>query len=83
MLEMPLVSLRKSSELKDIKEVVHVVDGRKKTDVGYFIPKALGGNFEKYLAHLEHESKIKKLKRVAEAQRKDPIDEGGIEDGLE
>lgn len=78
-----LADLRNSASFFDIDDIVSIVNGRKKEEIGYFVPKSLKVEFEKFTVELERKRKIAKLKRVAEADRLDPIGDGAINDGLE
>lgn len=82
MIEATLADLRQSSTFFKTKKVIHIVNGRKKEDVGYFIPNVLKTKFETFLQDLEREEKRKLLVRVAEASAKDSIDDGAIDDGI-
>ncbi len=82
MIEATLADLRKSSSFFKTTEVVHIVNGRKKEDIGYFVPTIFKDKFEVFLLKLEKEKKIKLLKRVAKASSKDPVCDGAIDDGV-
>ena len=77
-----IAELRRSSILGEGDEVLQVVDARKKREVGFFIPAALAEEFREYLSKVERRQKIEKLRRVAQAQRRDPIEEGAVDDGV-
>ncbi|MBN2782932.1 MAG: hypothetical protein JXQ66_06800 [Campylobacterales bacterium] len=82
MVEATLADLRKSSTFFETKEVIHIVNGRKKEEVGYFVPKFLKDKFEIFLQDLEKSQKRKLLQRVAEASSKDTIGDGVVDDGI-
>jgi hypothetical protein len=82
MITVTLAELRRSSELAESAEVILVSDGRKRKEVGYFIPISLAGEFRRFLDEAERRRKRAKLRRVARAQAADPIEEGGVDDGL-
>ncbi len=82
MIEATLADLRKSSTFFKTTQVVHIVNGRKKEDIGYFVPNILKEKFEKFLAELEKEKKRELLKRVAKASAKDSVGDGAIDDGI-
>lgn len=82
MREATLAELRNSKSFFDMEDIIHIFDGRKKEDLGYFVPKYFQKEFEKFLNHLEKQKKIEVLKKVAVAQKKDPIEEGSESDGL-
>jgi len=82
MINMTLTSLRNSTNLFEIDDVATIVNGRKKEEVGYFVPKIFKEEFEKFILELEKKRKRKLLQKVLKASRKDPIEEGAISDGI-
>lgn len=82
MIEATLSDLRHSQRFADCSEVVHIVDGRKHQPIGYFIPKAIADDFAVFLADHEHNKKLALLKRIAQAQKQDPIPDGAVADGM-
>jgi len=82
MLEATLASLRKSSDFLKSDEIIHIVDGRKKEEIGFFVPKSMKEEFASFLAEMEQKRKKALLQRVAKAQRKDPIREGSVGDNI-
>ncbi|MEA1956191.1 MAG: hypothetical protein U9N02_06815 [Campylobacterota bacterium] len=82
MIEATLADLRKSSSFFKTQEVIHIVNGRKKEDIGYFIPNILKDKFEIFLKDLEKVEKRKLLQRVANASSKDIIGDGTADDGI-
>ena len=82
MIEATLADLRQSSSFFKTTNVVHIVNGRKKEEIGYFVPKIYKEKFEKFLEELERENKRKLLKRVAKASAKDCIGDGAVDDGI-
>jgi len=83
MINMTLSNLRDSNKLFRIKEIAVIFDGKKKEEIGYFIPAILKEEFERFVAQKEHEKRLQLLKRVARAAKKDRIGDGTICDGLE
>ncbi|MGE4294513.1 MAG: hypothetical protein AB7E49_02290 [Campylobacterales bacterium] len=83
MIETTIAELRSRSELFRSNEVIHLHDGRKREPIGYFVPERYAGLIEEAVATVERERRLGLLKRVAAAQAKDPIEEGGAGDGLE
>jgi hypothetical protein len=79
---MTLSSLRNSTNFFDIDDIATIVNGRKKEEVGYFIPKIFKEEFEKFTLELEKSKKRKLLKKVLNASRKDIVGDGAIEDGI-
>jgi len=82
MIEATLSELRKSSTFFKTNEVIHIVNGRKKEDIGYFVPNGLKNQFESFLLEVEKNNKRNLLKRVAKASAKDVIGDGAINDGV-
>ena len=82
MIEATLADLRQSSSFFKTKEVIHIVNGRKKEDIGYFIPNILKDKFQAFLLDLEKTEKRKLLQRVAKASAKDSVDDGAVDDGI-
>jgi hypothetical protein len=78
-----LADLRQSSSFFKTNEVVQIVNGRKKEQIGYFVPIALKDTFEKFLIKLKREQRRKLLKRVALASKKDIVGDGAVSDGIE
>lgn len=82
MIDSTLADLRNSKNFFETDEIIHVYDGRKKEDIGYFVPKYFAQEFESFLKELEKKKQMKVLKKVALAQKSDPIEEGAVDDGV-
>ena len=82
MIEATLADMRKSTDFFSTKEIIHILDGRKKEEIGYFVPKSLKDEFNAFIEKVEKKRKLALLKRVAEAQKKDRIGDGAVDDGL-
>ena len=82
MIEATLADMRNSSTFFKTDEIIHIFDGRKKEDIGFFVPQVFKDEFEKFIENIEKKKKMKLLNRVAKAQKLDPINEGGISDGI-
>jgi hypothetical protein len=82
MLEATMADLRKSIDFFSTDEIIHVVNGRKKEEVGFFVPKSLKDEFSKFIEQVEKKKKKDLLKRVASAQLKDEIGDGALSDGI-
>ena len=82
MIEATLADLRQSASFFKTTQVVHIVNGRKKEDIGYFVPIALKDKFESFLIEVEKDKKRKLLQRVAKASAKDFVGDGAIDDGI-
>ncbi len=82
MIEISLAQMRNPRTLFSVDDIVRIIDGRKKIEMGFFVPKNLKSEFEAFLAERERQKKRNVLERVARAQRADPVEEGGIDEGL-
>ncbi|MCX6062055.1 MAG: hypothetical protein NT103_07400 [Campylobacterales bacterium] len=83
MIEATLAEIRKPETLYSYHdEIVHIIDGRKKEEVGFFVPKSMAKEFNAFVENIEKAKKRTLLERVAKAQALDPIEEGGISDGI-
>jgi len=63
-------------------DVATIINGRKKEEIGYFVPKIFKEEFEKFTLELEKKRKRELLQRVLKASRKDTIEEGAVADGI-
>lgn len=77
-----LASLRNSADFFNIDDIVTIVNGRKKEEIGYFVPKSLKKDFKIFIKELEQKRKIELLKRLAKADKQDPIGDGAVDDGI-
>ncbi len=82
MIEATLANMRKSSDFFKTDEIIHISDGRKKEDIGFFVPQIFEKEFLKFLEKIEKKKKFSLLERVAKAQKQDPIPEGSTDDGI-
>ena len=82
MINITLSSLRNSTNFFDIDDVATIINGRKKEEIGYFVPKMFKEEFEKFILELEKKRKKALLQRVLKASRKDTIEEGAAADGI-
>ena len=83
MIEATLANMRNSSNFFKTDEIIHIFDGRKKEDIGFFVPQVFEKEFQKFIENIEKKKKLSLLKRVAQAQHNDPIAEGSINDGID
>ena len=83
MISMTLSNLRNSTDFFEIDEIATIVYGRKKEELGYFVPKVFKKEFEQFLVELEKKRKKELLRTVLKASRKDPIGDGAISDGIQ
>ncbi len=81
MLNIKLSEIRNPSILNNQTELLHILDGRKNEEVGYFIPKALSKEFESFIFKIERDKHLALLKKVAKTQKQDPIGDGAVDDG--
>jgi len=82
MINMTLTSLRNTTNFFNIDDVATIVDGRKKEEIGYFVPKKFKDEFEKFTLELQKQNKRKLLQKVLSASRKDIIEDGTVADGI-
>ena len=82
MISMTLSSLRNSTNFFKIDDVATIVNGRKKEEIGYFIPAIFKEEFEKFTQELEKNKKRQLLKKVLNASRKDTVGDGAVDDGI-
>ena len=83
MIEATLADLRKSSTFFSQDEIIHIIDGRKKEEIGYFVPSYMKAEFEEFLNKLQLKQKRLLLKRVAQAQKNDTVGDGALSDGIQ
>ncbi len=82
MIEATLSNMRNSSDFFKTSEIIHILDGRKKEEIGFFVPTVFKEEFQKFIDKIEKKKKLSLLERVALAQKKDPIAEGAVSDGV-
>ncbi|MEA3370881.1 MAG: hypothetical protein U9Q40_06035 [Campylobacterota bacterium] len=82
MIEATMADLRKSISFFTTDEIVHIVNGRKKEEVGFFVPTIFKEEFSKFIEKVEKKKKLELLKRVAISQKQDSISDGAVEDGI-
>ena len=82
MIETTLSNMRNSSDFFKTSEIIHILDGRKKEEIGFFVPTVLSEEFQKFIEKIEKKKKLDLLTKVAKAQKQDPIGDGSINDGL-
>lgn len=82
MISMTLSNLRNTTNFFDIDDVATIINGRKKEEIGYFVPKIFKEEFEKFTSELQKKRKRKILHKVLEASRKDIIEDGVVSDGI-
>lgn len=83
MIEATLAEIRKPETLYSYHdEIVHIIDGRRKEEVGFFVPKSMAKEFIVFIENIEKAKKRSLLERIAKAQAIDPIEEGAVSDGI-
>ena len=82
MIETTLSNMRNSSDFFKTSEIIHILDGRKKEEIGFFVPTVFKEEFQKFIDKIEKKKKLLLLERVAKAQKQDPVAEGGVSDGI-
>lgn len=82
-LEAKLSDFRNPSFFMRQTDVIHIVDGRKKKEVGFFIPANLKDSFSSYLQQEEIRKKSLLLAKIARAQKADPISDDSVGDGID
>ncbi|WP_457564486.1 hypothetical protein [Caminibacter sp.] len=75
------VSEIRSPKVLDTNEILEIVNAKKHKRLGFFVPVEYGEILEKILEELKKKEKLKKIKKVALAQKKDRIED--IFDGVE
>ncbi len=82
MIKATLADLRQSSSFFETNQIVHIINGRKKEDIGYFVPNVFKQEFEGFLKKLEKKKKRELLHRVAKASAMDAIGDGAVDDAI-
>ncbi len=82
MIETTLSQMRNSSDFFKTSEIIHILDGRKKEEIGFFVPVALRDEFQKFVKKVEKQKKEALLKRIVKAQKADPVGDGSVDDGI-
>jgi predicted DNA-binding protein (UPF0278 family) len=76
MIEATLAEIRKPETLYSYHdEIVHIIDGRKKEEVGFFVPKSMAKEFQAFIDNIEKTtlgdiSELAALKSQMEADEK-------------
>ncbi|WP_294956505.1 hypothetical protein [Sulfurovum sp.] len=82
MIETTLSKMRNSSNFFKTSEIIHILDGRKKEEIGFFVPSTLKDEFQKFIDKIEKKKKETLLKKIAKAQKLDPVGDGSVDDGI-
>ena len=82
MIEATLANMRNSSDFFKTDNIIQILDGRKKEEIGFFVPQIFQEEFQKFIDKIEKKKKLSLLSRISKAQKNDPIEEGGSDDGI-
>ncbi|EEZ80044.1 MAG: hypothetical protein HN828_02945 [Candidatus Thioglobus sp.] len=82
MINATLAQMRNSEKFFKTDEVIHIINGRKKQQLGFFVPEKLREEFKPFLQKIEDDKNMNALKLAAEAQAMDPIGDSTIGDGI-
>ena len=82
MIEATLANMRNSSDFFRTDNIIKILDGRKKEEIGFFVPQIFKEEFQKFVDSIEKKRHLALLDRVAKAQKKDPIEDGSSDDGI-
>jgi hypothetical protein len=82
MIEETLANMRNSSDFFRTDNIIKIFDGRKKEEIGFFVPQIFKEEFQKFVDSIEKKRRLALLSRISNAQRKDPIEEGSSDDGI-
>ncbi len=82
MIEATLANMRNSSDFFKTDSIIQIFDGRKKEEIGFFVPQIFKEEFQKFVDNIEKKRRLVLLNRVANVQKKDPIEEGSSNDGI-
>lgn len=82
MIEATLANMRNSSDFFRTEDIIQILDGRKKEEIGFFVPQIFKEEFQKFVDSIEKKRRLALLSRVSKAQKQDPIEEGSSDDGI-
>ncbi len=82
MIEATLANMRNSSDFFRTDSIIKILDGRKKEEIGFFVPQIFKDKFQKFVDSIEKKRRLALLNRVSKAQKKDPIEDGSSDDGV-
>ena len=82
MIEATLANMRNSSDFFKTDNIIKILDGRKKEEIGFFVPQIFKDEFQKFVDTIEKKRKLALLNRISNAQKKDPIEDGSSNDGI-
>lgn len=82
MIQATLAELRKSADFFQTDEVISIINGRKKQDIGFFVPNHFRVDFIDFLTNLKNRQRLENAKKAAAAQALDPIGDEAVGDGI-
>lgn len=82
MIEATLANMRNSSDFFKTDNIIKILDGRKKEEIGFFVPQIFKEEFQSFVDSIEKKRRLALLSRISKAQKKDPIEEGSSDDGI-
>ena len=82
MIEATLANMRNSSDFFKTDNIIKILDGRKKEEIGFFVPQIFKDEFQKFVDSIEKKRRLALLNRISNAQKKDPIEDGSSNDGI-
>jgi len=83
MIQATMADMRKSVDFFQTDQIINIINGRKKQEIGYFVPNIFKTDFLNFLNELERSKRLNNAKRAAQAQMQDPVGEGSVGDGIE
>lgn len=83
MIRATMADMRKSIHFFETNEVINIVNGRKKQEIGYFVPKSFKVDFLKFLNELNNKKRLQNALKAANAQKIDKISDASATDGIE
>ncbi|WP_428086340.1 hypothetical protein [Candidatus Thioglobus sp.] len=83
MLQATMADMRKSIDFFQTNEVISIINGRKKQELGYFVPTYFKTDFLNFLNELDKKKRLQNAIKAANAQKLDPISDASVGDGIE
>ncbi len=83
MIQATMADMRKSIDFFQTDQVINIINGRKKQEVGYFVPSVFKADFLKFVTKLEKQKRLDNARRAAKAQQLDAIGDATVGDGIE
>lgn len=83
MLQATMADMRKSVDFFQTDEIINIINGRKKQEIGYFVPSRFKVDFLKFLTELKKKQRLDNAIKAANAQKLDLISDSSAGDGIE